>query len=266
MRREPDGDLVSVVGGGSFVNMGTDPGPAVRVALQLPQGVWLDSDGSVFFSDDDNRIIRHFDPASGLVTNFAVTPKKFHSFGLYLYFAGALVSDERYFYLSDPNFPGVWRISRTDRSVDLYVSPAHLKAPAGLALDSRHNLYVADGLLGESEGRILRVDAADHSVATIWSALHQPSGLALQSADTLCLSESGANQIACIDLKRHTFRTVAGTGVGGFSGDGGPAECAQLNRPSGISFDGRGNLYIADTGNQRIRRVNMGTTLVRCAP
>ena len=52
----------------------------------------------------------------------------------------------------------------------------------------------------------------------------------------------------------------------GLSGDGGPAECAQLNRPSGISFDEQKNLYIADTGNQRVRRVRMGVQTARCRP
>lgn len=279
MRRDANGDLVSVAGGGNFARMGSGPGPAPQVALVQPQGVWLDNDGTVFFSDDDNRIIRYFDPVSGSVTNFAVTPKKFNSFGLFLYYAGALISDDHYFYLSDPNCPCVWRISRKDRGVELYLgrnpdtdapgndnSPAHLKAPAGLALDSARNLYIADGSLGGSGGRILRVDAVDHNVTTVLSGLRQPSGLAFQSPDRLCFSESGGNQVGCLDLKRRTVRIVAGTGVGGFSGDNGPAECAQLNRPSGISFDRLGRLYIADTGNQRIRRVSIGTKPVRCPP
>jgi len=54
--------------------------------------------------------------------------------------------------------------------------------------------------------------------------------------------------------------------MAGLKGDGGPAECAQLNRPSGISFDKRGDLYIADTGNQRIRRVHPGLQPAHCPP
>jgi sugar lactone lactonase YvrE len=69
-----------------------------------------------------------------------------------------------------------------------------------------------------------------------------------------------------LDLQRRTTRIVAGTGEAGFSGDGGPAECAQLNRPSGISFDQQGFLYIADTGNQRIRRVRIGEAPSPCPP
>jgi streptogramin lyase len=99
LRRDRNGDLVSAAGGGSFVHMGSEPGLAAQVALFQPQGVWLDSNGDVFFSDDDNRIIRRLDPVSGVVSNFAVTPKNFHSAGLFLYYAGALVADRKYFYL-----------------------------------------------------------------------------------------------------------------------------------------------------------------------
>jgi len=276
VRLDRNGGLVSAAGGGSFVRMGSEPGLAARVALYNPQGIWSEDD-QVFFSDDDNRIVRHLDPVSGFVTNFAVTPKNFNSGSLFLYYAGALVSDGKYFYLSDPNGDCVWRISRKGGTVELYVGKApgaygpgddsdspHLAAPSGLALDTAGNLYIADGYLESKRGRILRVDAANRFVTTILDNLRQPSGLAFRSADALCFSESGGNRVGCLNLKLHTVRFIAGTGAAGFSGDGGPAECAQLNRPSGISFDQQGNLYIADTGNQRVRRVRMSVQTARC--
>jgi sugar lactone lactonase YvrE len=271
-----DGDLVSAAGGGSFARMGSEPGLAARVALYNPQGIWLEG-GQVFFSDDDNRIVRQLDRVSGFVTNFAVTPKDFNAGSLFLYYAGALVSDGKYFYLSDPNGGCVWRISRKDRTVELYagrapgsygpgnsVTQEPLARPSGLALDAGGNLYIADGYMDGTTGRILRVDAADRSITAVLQNLRQPSGLAFLSADVLCFSESGGHRVGCLNLTLHTIRIVAGTGTAGFSGDGDPAECAQLNRPSGISFDGQKNLYIADTGNQRVRRVSMGVQTARC--
>jgi sugar lactone lactonase YvrE len=252
---------------------------AAQVALSQPEGIWADRDGEIFFSDHDNKIVRQLDAFSGFVKNFAVTPKNSYSAGTYLSHSGALVSDGNYFYLSDPYCPCVWRISRKDGGVEVYVgkapdpqgpakddSPAHLAAPSGLALDSAGNLFIADGALFTKDGRILRVDAHDRSISTVLSGLRQPSGLAFRSPDVLCFAESGGNQVRCLDLQRRTTRIVAGTGVAGFSGDGGPAECAQLNRPSGISFDQQGFLYIADTGNQRIRRVRIGEAPSPCPP
>ena len=277
LRLDPHGELASLAGGGKFVAMGTEPGTATEVALVHPQGIWLDKNNEVFFSDDDNRIIRHLSLDGSKVTNFATTPKNFHSFGGILQYAGVLVADENYFYLSDPNGGCVWRISRNDSTVELYIGKSpdirglargtdatRLTAPSGLALDSMGNLYVADGYLRGKEGRILFVDAASRSITAILSNLLQPSGLAFQSPEVLCFSESGGHQVRCLNLETRIVKVVAGTGEAGFSGDGGPAECAQLNRPSGISFDQNGDLYIADTGNQRVRRVRMGMAQAGC--
>ena len=107
-------------------------------------------------------------------------------------------------------------------------------------------------------GRILRVEAGTGRVTTVLSNLRQPSGLAFQSPESLCFAESGANQIRCVNLANRSVRLIAGVGAAGYSGDGGPAECARLNRPSGINFDGADRLYIADTGNQRVRLVRFG--------
>jgi sugar lactone lactonase YvrE len=274
-----NGRVASVAGGGEFVTMDTKPGPADQVALSYPQALWLDANGDAYFSDYDNRIVRRLDSHTGSVLNFAITPKKYNSAGLFLYYSGALVANESYFFLSDPHGGCVWRISRRDGAVELYAGlapdtmgptreggPAMLAAPSGLALDSAENLYIAEGYMGEEKGRILRVDGATRRMTTVLSDLRQPSGLAFQSPDILCFSESGAHQVRCLNLKSQAIRVIAGTGKAGLSGDGGPAECAQLNRPSGITFDSLGNLYVADTGNQRIRLVRIGNEPSHCAP
>lgn len=277
LRLDRNGKLRSAAGGGEFVTMGTQPGSSTEVALTNPQGIWLDKNNEVFFSDDDNRIIRRLSADGSEVTNFSTTPKAFHSFPGILQSAGALVADENSFYLSDPNGDCVWRISRTDGKVELYVGtqpewpgPARgraareLASPSGLALDSSGNLYVADGSFGGKNGRILRVDGATRSVTTVLSNLQHPSGLAFQSPEVLCFSETGAHQVRCMDLDSHSVKVVAGSGEAGYSGDGGPAECAQLHRPTGISFGENGDLYIADTGNQSIRRVRLGLAQAHC--
>lgn len=277
LRLGSDGELTTVAGGGNPIR-GEEPGNASRVALNYPQGIWPDENGDVYFSDYGNRIVRRLAVQTGLVSNFAKTPKNFNSASGTLDLAGALVADSEYLYMSDPSGHRVWRISKRDGSVEPYVGNGsnasswnatyaksiRLTAPSGLALDSSRNLYVADAYFEGKQGRILRVDATDGRVATILSNLRQPSGLAFQSPNVLCFSETGASQVRCVNLTNNSILVVAGTGVAGFAGDGGPAECAQLNRPTGISFDQQGNLYIADTGNQRVRRVRIGTNPVQC--
>ena len=169
--------------------------------------------------------------------------------------------------MSDPTGQTVWRISRSHGSVEAYAgigANAKLVNPTGLAIDDSGNLFVAEGALDGNQGRILRIEATTRRATTVLSHLRQPSGLAFQSANTLCFSESGGHQVRCLDLASHSVRTIAGSGLAGFAGDGGPAECARLNRPSGISFDSSGRLYIADTGNQRVRVVQLGEHATSC--
>jgi sugar lactone lactonase YvrE len=275
LRVDAGGYVTTVAGGGDPVRF-LEPGPVSKVSISYPQGLWVSESGGVFFSDNDNRIIRHLE--SGQINNFATTPKNSNSFGLFLYYAAALVANADYFYLSDPNGHRVWRISRSDGSVEPYAGTGsdtqtseredalsqRLAAPSGLALDLAGNLFIADGVMNSKLGRILRVEAGTGRVTTVLSNLRQPSGLAFQSPGSLCFAESGANQIRCVNLANRSVRLIAGVGAAGYSGDGGPAECARLNRPSGINFDGAGRLYIADTGNQRVRLVRFGEHVASC--
>jgi NHL repeat len=86
------------------------------------------------------------------------------------------------------------------------------------------------------------------------AALQSPESLLFDSAGNLYFADPVDDRIRCIDAKTHTIRTIAGS-IKGFSGDGGPANRARLNNPSSIAFDSRGNLYIADYVNQRVRSV-----------
>jgi len=262
VRLNPGGGLVTVAGGGDPFRF-LDPGPALEISLNYPEGLWISEVGEVYLADNDNRIVRHLE--GDRIENFATTPKNNAEYGVFLYYAGALVTDRGHFYLSDPNGNKVWRISRSDGSVEPYAGiEQKLVNPTGLAIDSAGNLYIADGALNDNEGRILRIDPGTRRTSTVLSHLHQPSGLAFQSSNALCFAESGANQVRCFNLASHSIRTIVGTGEAGFAGDGGPAECARLNRPSGISFDAAGRLYIADTGNQRVRRVQLSEQESSC--
>ena len=82
------------------------------------------------------------------------------------------------------------------------------------------------------------------------------AGLVIDRDGNLYFSESGANRVRRIDLKSGRIFTVAGTGEEGYSGDGGPATAAKLREPGDLAFDPTGNLYVSDTGNNRVRRID----------
>ena len=163
---------------------------------------------------------------------------------------------------------------------------ANFEQPSSIAFDGSGNMYVADsgsthnqvrmicasstsavihGTSCPGAGIIVRVAgtgipgySGDGAPASS-SALSGPSGIAFDGAGNLYIADTGNNVIRKIDAATGLISTVAGSlnGAAGFSGDGSVATAAELSSPQGITVDGAGNLYIADTANQRIRKVTV---------
>jgi len=144
---------------------------------------------------------------------------------------------------------------------------AQLNTPQGLAIDSIGGVYIADTL----NNRIRRInpDGTIRTVAGTGEAgyegdgkpatdakLYLPTGLAIGFGDALFIADTGNNAIRQLGADG-IIRTVSGTGEAGYRGDGEPAAYAVLHAPGGLAFDDEGNLYIADTLNQRVRRVDV---------
>jgi DNA-binding CsgD family transcriptional regulator/sugar lactone lactonase YvrE len=144
---------------------------------------------------------------------------------------------------------------------------AQLNTPQGLAVDSAGNVYIADTL----NNRVRLVDA-DGTITTVAGSgaagyagdgrpgpeanLNLPTGLAIGFSDTLFIADTGNNVVRQLDPDG-AIHTVAGTGEAGYRGEAGSAVDAVLHAPGGLAFDSEGNLYIADTLNQRVRRIDV---------
>jgi DNA-binding CsgD family transcriptional regulator/sugar lactone lactonase YvrE len=144
---------------------------------------------------------------------------------------------------------------------------AQLNTPQGLAVDSAGNVYIADTL--NNRVRRVNTDGTIMTVAGVGEAgyagdgkpggearLNLPTGLAIGFNDTLFIADTGNNVIRQV-APDGTIRTVAGTGEAGYRGDAGPALYSVLHAPAGLAFDAEGNLYVADTLNQRVRRIDV---------
>lgn len=133
-------------------------------------------------------------------------------------------------------------------------SEARLNAPYGMALDGAGNLYIAD--LGNN--RIRRIDP-EGIITTVAGSetLESPRNVAFDGAGYLYVSEFSGQRVRRIGPDGAVV-TVAGNGTAGFAGDGGAASDAALSFPAGLAFDAAGNLFIADSGNHRVRKVSDG--------
>lgn len=150
---------------------------------------------------------------------------------------------------------------------------AHLASPLGLAVDRWHNIYVADTL----NHRIRRIDARSGRIETVagtgkpgffndgghadMAGLKGPTALVFDRYGNLFIADTGNNRIRMLTPKGY-LHTVAGNGRKGFEGDNIKAKNTSLNHPTGLAISSKGDLLIADTGNNRIRRLDPKTGLL----
>lgn len=150
---------------------------------------------------------------------------------------------------------------------------ARLDNPYGISRGPDGALYICD-----SDNHRIRRVTADGTMETyagsgergyegdggpaMKAALNQPYEMAWDKEENLYFVEMANNIVRRVDGKTHVISTAAGTGKAGFSGDGGPAQKAQLNQPHSLAFDAAGDLYVCDIANFRIRRIDMKTGII----
>ena len=149
---------------------------------------------------------------------------------------------------------------------------AQFNSPTGVALDNAGNVYVADKV----NNRIRKIDAGTGIISTVAgtgmagysgdggaavnAALKNPCGIAIAANGSLFIADTGNHIIR--KVLGGTISTVAGNGAPAFGGDNGTALSAALNSPASVAVDAAGNLYIADSGNHRVRKVDGFTGVI----
>jgi sugar lactone lactonase YvrE len=155
----------------------------------------------------------------------------------------------------------------SNSSVVTEATSVPLCLPGGLAFDSVGNLFIADtannlirevdlnGIVTTVAGSGEQGFGGDGGAATS-ALLDSPASVAVDTVGNIYIADTHNQRIR--EVSSGTIITIAGTGVAGFSGDGAIATSAMLNLPTAIAVDSIGNLYIADTNNNRIREISLG--------
>ena len=236
------GEITTVAGNGTSGYSG-DGGPATSAELNFPDGVALDNDGNLYIGDAQNNRIRKVTIATGIITTVA----------------GNGVA----------GFAGDGQLATN----------AELDFPSRPALDAAGNLYIADF----QNNRVRRVDAVTNVITTIAGTgtagyggdgsaaaaaeLNGPLSVTVDANGNVYIADTNNQRIRVVNtnaaqisvlgttLQPGNIGTVAGNGVLGYSGDGGPAVNARIDFPTGLLVDSQGNLYFADAQNNVVRRV-----------
>ena len=281
--------MISTIVGTGTAGYNGDGILAINAELNHPRSIILDSSGNIYISDVVNRRIRKITISTGLISTLAGTGVAgYNGDGILadtaqLNYPNAIALDASgNIYIADKLSE---RIRKIDVSTGLISTiagtgtagyngdgisaiTAQLALPSGIAVDSSGNVYISD-----NASRIRKITISTGLISTIAgngisgyngdgvatsSEINYPSELSVDNSGNIYISDVGNNRIRKLNVSTGMLSTIAGTGVYNYNGDGILAINANIGC-TGVTIDTANNVYIADAGNSRIRKINMNT-------
>jgi sugar lactone lactonase YvrE len=228
---------LTTIAGDGIPGYSGDGGPAKQARLNYPWGIAVDANDNLYIADSDNHRIRKIDSNGTIIT------------------------------VAGSGVPG----SQGDSGV---ATSAQLNLPNGVAVDKAGNLYISEAgnhvvrkvdvntqTIFRIAGTLGQAGFSGDGGRAVEAILNNPKRVVVADDGVVYITDKGNHRIRKIDTNG-IITTIVGNGVASFGGDGGQAPGAQLNSPSDIAIDKSGSLYIVDTNNHRIRRVNMATSII----
>lgn len=248
-RVEATTGIITLYAGNGIAAYSGDGGPATSASIYGPSACAIDSAGNLYIADVGNNVVRKITASTGIITTVAGNG------------------------VANGGFSGDGGLATI----------AELKMPYGIAVDSVGNLFISD----MDNQRVRKVDGATGIITTIAGTgnygysgnggaatsamIGNPQQLALDGSGNLYIAEQGESVIVKVNLSTGIITTVAGGGSTSrdslnadpiIAGDGGLATKAKLSAPQGVVVDADGNIFIADSGNHRVRKVTASTGII----
>ena len=282
--------IITTIAGNGVYGFSGDGGAATSAQLSYPYGVAVDSVGNVYIADTLNNRIRKVNATTQIITTIAgndivggfsgdggaATSAKLNApFGLCVDSVGNV-------YIADTSNNRIRKVNASTQIITTIAgndivegfsgdggaaTSAKLAGPVGVFVDSSFNVYIAD----TNNQRIRKVNASDQKISTIagtgatgsggdgfaatLAQLYYPGGVCVDSAGNVYIADTFNRRVRKITASTGIITTIAGTGVGGYTGDGGLATAAQMNYVQRICIDSGGNIYISDNTDHRIRKL-----------
>ena len=242
------GDIIYTFAGTGASGYDGDGNAATAAFLSLPSGIALDSDSNVYFADSKNNVVRKITISTGVISTVAGYGVTACQYGCFSGDGGAATS-------------------------------AYLRLPLGVAIYG-DNLYIADkfnnrirkvvlstGMISTVAGSSTSTDFGGDNGAATSATFNYPQGVMVDTYGSLYISDTSNNRVRKVDYQTNIITTIAGTGstqpdVGGDLYDGSSATRAIINQPIFSVVDGSNNIFIADSGNNRIRNVLATTGII----
>ncbi len=297
----PSSGIITTIAGNGTAGYSGDGGSATAAELNYPSGIALDASGNFYVADANNNAIRKVTVSTGEISS-AFAGLSFAWFNLPLgvtvdtsgnvYVADtnnngiveAVVSTENFRAIAGQEDPFLFGYTGDGG----YATSAELNYPYAVTVDAAENIYIADTYnnvirkITASTGIITTIAgdgssciydpsscvyvpsgqySGDGGLATS-AGLNAPDGVAVDTAGNIYIADWFNNRIRKVTASTGIITTIAGNGAAGYSGDGGQATSAQLYYPQGVAVDADGNVYIADMGNSRIRKIAASTGII----
>ena len=280
---------VTIVAGNGSRGFSGDGGLADLASLDRPVGIAVDPLGNLYIADTGNNRIRRVDAKTRIISTIAGTGSLYGGVGkiattrsLYQPMSVAVDANENV-YIGVTHGDAIKRVDAITHfltnvigaglSGDTAALPS-ADSPVWVAVDARGKLFFSN----PNRNAVYRVNSPGHDAHIIaggsvcgfdgdggpanGALLCFPEALSVSANQELFIADTGNNRIRLVDLTTGVITTVAGNGQAGYAGDGGLAINARLKGPMGIAVDRKGDVYIADTGNNCIRLLDSRTGII----